>query len=267
MGATGVEERDGAFVTYLRPPGEGSGSGSVEARKAEVRDALERETRGTGGVEVEWGWQPHEEWSETWRRGLAPRRVGRRFVISPTWIDAHPDPDDLLLRIDPGMAFGTAEHETTRGCLRLLEGAVAQGDRIVDVGAGTGILSMAAVLLGAGEVVAVESDGFAVEAARENVELNGVDERIRIVSRVLDAPGLAELGPVDGVVANIRSRILESLLPGCRRALRPGGWLILGGVLSEERTDLVARAGEAGLEPEREVLDGEWWSGRLRMAG
>lgn len=267
LGATGIEERDGTFVTFLRPPGEGADSGAVEARVTEIREALDRETGGRGSVDVEWGWQPHEEWSETWRRGLSPRRVGRRLVVSPTWTEANVGPDDLLVRIDPGMAFGTAEHETTRGCLRLLEEVVGTGDRIVDVGAGTGILSIAAALLGAEEAVAVESDDFAVEAARENVELNGVGERIRILHRSLDAAGLADLGPVDGVLANIQCRILEVLLPGARRALRSGGWMILGGVLAEERTRLLARAAEMGLEPEREILDGEWWSGRLRTPG
>lgn len=258
LGATGVEERDGGFVTYLRPPED------PESRVAEIRDLLRAEVEGSATVEVDWSWQPHEEWAETWRRGLAPRRVGRRFLISPSWLDPEPGPGNLLVRIDPGMAFGTAEHETTRGCLELLEDGVREGDRIVDVGAGTGILSVAAALLGAEEIVAAECDEFAVEAARENVEVNRVADRIRIVRRTVDSAALRSMGPVDGIVANIRSRVLEALLPGARAALRPGGWLILGGVLSEEREALLARAREVGLEPEEEILDGEWWSGRFR---
>lgn len=258
LGATGVEERDGELVTYLRPPDD------PESRVAEIRDLLQGALPGGGSVEIAWGWQPHEEWSETWRRGLAPRRVGRSLLISPSWMDPDPGPGDLVIRIDPGMAFGTSEHETTRGCLRLLEEAVREGDRIVDVGAGTGILSIAAALLGAAEVVAAESDDFAAEAARENRDANRVTDRIRILRASVDSPGLRSLGPVDGIVANIRSRVLETLLPGARDALGPHGWLILGGVLSDERNRLLSRARHVGLVPEEEIVDGEWWSGRLR---
>lgn len=261
MGATAVEERDRKLVTHLPPPDD------PEARVQEVRAALDRKLGGSGSARVSWGWQPHEEWSETWRRGLAPRRIGGRLLVSPTWIDPEPRRDDLVVRIDPGMAFGTAEHATTRGCLELLESVVEEGDRVVDVGAGTGILSIAAGLLGAHEVIAAESDEFSCEAARKNAEANGVGDRIDVRHELLDASGLADLGPVDGVVANIQSRVLLNLLPGAARALFPGGWLVLGGVLASERDDLIGTAEQDGLTLDAEVLEGEWWSGRFRSRG
>lgn len=261
QGATAVEERDGALVTYLPPPDR------PEARVEEVRAALDRELEGSGSVRISWGWQPHEEWSETWRRGLAPRRIGDRLLVAPTWTDPEARPDDLVIRIDPGMAFGTAEHATTRGCLVLLEPVVHEGDRVVDVGAGTGILSIAAALLGARRVIAAESDEFACEAARKNAEANGVGERIEIRHDLLDGAGLADLGPVDGIVANIQSRVLLGLLSGAVRALSSGGWLILGGILASERDALVRGAGKEGLTLDAGIREDEWWSGRFRTGG
>ena len=261
LGATAVEERDGALVTYLPPPDR------PEARVDEVRVALDRALGGSGRVRVSWGWQPHEEWSETWRRGLAPRRIGSRLLVAPTWTDPEARPDDLVIRIDPGMAFGTAEHATTRGCLVLLEPVVQEGDRVVDVGAGTGILSIAAALLGARRVVAAESDEFACEAARENADANRVGKQIEIRHQRLDGAELADLGPVDGIVANIQSRVLLGLLPGAARALVPGGWLVLGGILASERDGLVRGAEGEGLILDGEVREDEWWSGRFRSPG
>lgn len=274
LGATAVEEREGEFVTYFPPPGD------PEARVAEIRARLDAVSGGPGAVggnesvQVGWGWQPHEEWSETWWRGLAPRRIGRRLLVAPTWMEPDPGLDDLVIRIDPGMAFGTAEHATTRGCLRLVEEIVEAGDRVVDVGAGTGILSIAAALLGAEKVIAADSDEFACEAARENAEANGVGDRIRIVQEPVDGSVLASLGPADGVMANIQSGVLLTLLEGARRALRPGGWLVLGGILGSERDEIVGRAGREGLALEAEICDAdgvagdeEWWSGRFRSEG
>lgn len=216
-----------------------------------------------GGAEVEVDWQEHGDWAELWKRGLEPRRVGRRFLVTPSWCTPDPRPDDLVLTLDPGMAFGNAEHGTTRGCLRLLEGVVRPGNRILDVGAGSAVLSIAAALLGAGEVVAVEADPLATPAAVENVEANGVSDRVRVVEARADVAGLEALGPRDGIVANIETGILGPLLPGFRAALAPGGWLILSGVPAEEWDAMTAAADEAGFTPDAVDADGEWRSGRF----
>jgi len=258
LGATAIEERGPELVTYLPPPDDPA------SRAEEVRAALEEAAGGSESVRVSWGWQPHEEWSDTWRRGLGPRRIGRRILVSPTWTDPGAGDDDVVIRIDPGMAFGTAEHATTRGCLELLEEVVEPGVSIVDVGAGTGILSIAAALLGADEIIAAESDDLACEAVLENAEVNGVAGKIRVLPGALSASGLAALGPVDGIAANIQSGVLRGLLPGAGRALEPGGWLILGGILVSEREDVISAAEAEGFEPEEEIAEGEWWSGRFR---
>lgn len=275
----GVEERDEHFLVYLpspdggdpSPAGDdpspagndpspaGGGSDRIVGRVAAV---LEQVVGAPLDIEVRW--QPHEEWEESWRRGLAPRRVTSRLVVSPSWMDPELRPGELLVVVDPGMAFGTAEHPTTRGSLRLLDRLVEPGDRIADVGAGSGILSIAAARLGASEVVALELDAWSCAAARENVELNGVTDRVRVHEKAV-APGfLPDEAPFDGVVANIESGILVPLLPGFHAGLRPGGWIVLSGILTGEAADVTGAATDAGFAPEAEEEEEGWWTAAFR---
>ncbi|HZD05729.1 MAG TPA: 50S ribosomal protein L11 methyltransferase, partial [Longimicrobiales bacterium] len=146
-----AEEADGRLVTHLAEP----------VDPEEVVGAVHRALAGLPGggrAEVETRWQPHRNWAEVWKKGLRPRRVTRRLVVTPSWCEPELRLGDLVLVIDPGMAFGTAEHGTTRGCLRILARTVRPGERVLDVGAGSGILSIAAARLGAVEVLALESD-------------------------------------------------------------------------------------------------------------
>lgn len=254
LGGRAVEERDGWYVTHLQEPD------APEDFLASARDAFGR-ALGPVGVEIETRWIPHEDWAESWKRGLAPRRITPRLVVTTSWLPVDRAPGDIVLTIDPGMAFGTAEHGTTRGCLRLLDGRVAPGERLLDVGAGSGILGIAAAHFGAAEVLAVEGDPLAVEALEENVALNGVSGRVRWEIRWADAEGLAGYGPRDGVVANIESGILRPLLPGFHAALRSGGWLILSGILDKEWDGLRRDAEGAGFRFLAVDEDGEWRSG------
>ena len=226
------------------------------------RDRLER-LLDPGAVEVEVEWQEHGDWAELWKQGLAPRRVTARLVVSPSWCTVEARPGDLVITLDPGMAFGTAEHGTTRGCLRLLDEAVSAGDVVLDVGAGSAILSIAAALFGAARVTALESDELAVPAARENVEANRVGDRVRVVEATADIDLLRSLGPCEGVVANIQRGILEELLPGFAAAVRPGGWLILSGIPEPEWDGMVTAAWGQGFSLDRVDPDGEWRSGRF----
>jgi ribosomal protein L11 methyltransferase len=218
-------------------------------------------------LEVRTGWQEHGDWARLWKRGLAPRRVTERLVVAPSWTAPELRPDDLLIVVDPGMAFGTAEHGTTRGCLRLLDGRVRPGDRILDVGAGSAILSIAAALLGAEVVHAVEMDELAVPTARENVAANGVEARVRVEGVRLDAEGVASRGVYDGVVANIEVGHLVPLLHGLRSATRPGGWLLLSGILAEEEEEVRALAEVDDFSVDEVDADGEWRSLVLERRG
>lgn len=255
-----LEEGEGAFTAPFEPP---SDPDEAVRRLAEL---LEAES-GVGGLEIEWRWQPHEDWESLWKRGLAPRRVTGRLVVSPSWEVPDLRTGDLLVTVDPGMAFGTAEHATTRGCLRLLDGTVRPGDRVADIGSGSAILAVAAALLGAGEVLAVESDPWAVEAARENVSRNGVGDRVSLVERLADVPWLAEQGPRDGIVANIERGVVVPLLPGFRRALRPGGWLVLSGIQEGEARAVQESARREGFTLQEEDREEGWWSAVLHREG
>lgn len=260
LGARGAVERDGWYVAWLAEPDD------LEAFLEHAR-ALLREETGLDDLRLVHAWQDHQEWAESWKQGLHPRRIGERIVVHPTWqAPAETRAGDLVIVLDPGMAFGTAEHGTTRGCLRLLEGTVARGDRVLDVGAGSGILAIAAARLGAAEVLAVEGDPLACEALRENLERNGVSGLVRVQEQWADADALAALGPVAGVVANVEAGLLRPLHRGFADAVQPGGWLVVSGILEPEweqvRNDLEA----AGFVFDGIDADGEWRSGRFRRA-
>lgn len=260
LGGRGAEERDGVLTTYVLPPDD------VEAFVQRARERLRAHT-GWDDLSIAWRWQVHEDWAELWKRGLDVRRVGRRLVVHPSWLDPGADPDDLVIRLDPGMAFGTAEHGSTRGCLRLLEHLVEAGQEVLDVGCGSGILSIAAARLGAGRVLAVDIDPLACAAARANVRDNAVRRIVTVREDTVTERWLAEAGPFGGVVANLETHLLLPIMNGLVGVLEPDGWLVVAGVLSRER-DRVVEAATDGLHgilrTEAEDRDGEWWCGAFR---
>jgi ribosomal protein L11 methyltransferase len=255
-----VEDGEGVFTAPFEPPEDPEG----EAHR--LRDWLTSET-GLDDVEVAWRWQPHEDWESLWRRGIVPRQVSSRVMVAPSWDVPSTESGSVVVVLDPGMAFGTAEHPTTRGCIRLLDGLVTPGERVADIGSGSGILAVAAALLGAREVRALESDPWAVEAAAANVVRNGVAHRVRVEEALVDLPLLAGLGVFHGILANIERGIVVPLLPGLVRALEPGGWLILSGIPRPEAHLVVEEAVRAGLLPAAEDPEEEWWSGSFRRGG
>lgn len=260
LGARGVEERGGWYVSYFDEPDDVAAFVELAVSHLEEETAL-------SPIRVEHGWQAHEAWEETWKRGLGPRRITDRIVVHPSW--APPEEvhiDDIVIRLDPGMAFGTAEHGTTRGCLRLLDGLVAEGSCVLDVGAGSGILSIAAARLGALSIIAIEGDGYACEAMQENIEANGVEGIVSVEEVWATADSLAARRPVDGIIANIEAGLLAPLHDGFRRALTPGGWLILSGILDHEWTELSQRAESHGFVFVQLDEDGVWRSGLFRLA-
>lgn len=220
-----------------------------------------------GGARVAWRLEDDQDWTREWRKGLRPRRTGP-FVVSPTWCEPRVEPGEHLILIDPEMAFGTGEHATTRGALRLLSESVRPGDRVLDVGTGSAILAIAAAMIGAGHVLAVEADPDALENAADNLRRNGVAGRVELVHALVDAAYLAArgTGAFDVVVANVLSGVLRPLLPSFRAALVPEGRLILGGILEEEADEMTAVAAAAGFALRVEDLEAEWW-GALFAAG
>jgi ribosomal protein L11 methyltransferase len=180
-----------------------------------------------------------EDWSTSWKANFKPLRVGQRLLIVPSWEKVQPRPGDILLHLDPGMAFGTGGHETTRLCLELLEQIMDDmplllTPAVLDLGTGSGILAMAAVQLGAGRVCAVDIDPQAVEVARENLAANGLTEQVECSTTPLES--MTE--NFDVILANILAEELVRLAPFLAERLNPGGSLVLSGILAEKE-DLV----------------------------
>ncbi len=176
-----------------------------------------------------------EDWSNSWKVHFKPLRVGKHLLIVPTWEDAVEQPGDLVIRIDPGMAFGTGGHETTRLCLELLESVMDTSPlltipSLLDLGTGSGILAMAANLLGAGRILALDIDPDAVIVARDNLRLNNMYDSIECGTDPLES--LTE--NFDIILANILAEELVRLAPFLAERLLPGGSLILSGILSEK---------------------------------
>ena len=253
LGATSVEERGSELVTFVPDPGDVATW--LTAARRQLAAIAQRETV------IAWRWQDDEDWSESWKRGLRPRRVGRSFIVAPSWTEPEVRAGDRVIVVDPEMAFGTGEHATTRGALRFLEQATQPGARILDVGTGSAILAIGAALLGAAEVIAIDSDADAILNARDNVARNAVAERIRLEHGLVDSDYLARAGAerFDIIVANVLSGVLRPLLPDFRRSLKAGGHLILGGILEHEAADLLEACALAGFDVIAEDLEDEWW--------
>lgn len=193
------------------------------------------------------------DWATSWREFFGPVTVGR-IAIVPTWVDYAPERGQLVVRIDPGQAFGTGHHETTRLCLAALQASVRAGMRALDVGAGSGILSIAAVRLGAASVEAFEIDPVAAEAARAACAANGMDGRVT----VRGAFPAEVAAPVDVAVANVSARADIAFAEALAAALRPGGRLIASGFPLEDRTAALAAFEAHGLTLAGERAEGGW---------
>lgn len=260
LGGTAVEEEGDLLTTYVATPAD------PDAFLEEAADRIE--ALAGGPVEMLWRWQDDEDWSARWREGLAPRTAGPRITVTQPWNPVEEAGDGIVIVIDPANAFGTGEHATTRGALRLMQTRIRGGERVLDVGSGTAILSIAAARLGAERVLAVESDGDTLETATENVTRNRVADRVELVHARVDAAYLAGAAspPFDLVVANVLSGILVPLLPALAASVTAEGAVILGGIMDVEADSVTAAAAEAGLERVGEDREGEWWTGLFRRS-
>lgn len=223
-----------------------------------------------------------EDWAETWKEHFHVARIGRRIVIKPSWRDFTPDAPDLaILELDPGMAFGTGTHPTTRLCLEALEDVVLPGVDVLDVGTGSGILTIAALKLGAAQALAVDVSTVAVRVTEENLALNGLAARVTVLQGTL---GLSDEGmplltpappdagedpvalltavravvPAQVVVANIIARVIGELAPALLAATAPGGWLITSGIIAERRAEAEGPLRAAGLQDVQVRQSGDW---------
>jgi len=194
-----------------------------------------------------------EDWAHNWKQYYQVQRIGQRIVIVPSWLEYAPQPADLILKLDPGMAFGTGLHPTTRLCLRLLEQHVLPGQQILDLGTGSGILAIAAAKLNEVKVEAFDLDAIAVAVASENVVLNQVADQVQVVQG-----GLETNQKYDLVVANIIASVLINLAPALAQVLNPGGTLLSSGIILARETEVTLALAAAGLEYRERHQEGEW---------
>ncbi len=196
-----------------------------------------------------------EDWTQTWKKYYKPKKIGERIVIKPTWENYIKQDNEIIIEIDPGMAFGTGTHETTIMCLRQLEKYVKQGDVIIDVGCGTGILSIGAAKLDAKKVIAVDLDEDSVRVSNENIVINKVENEVEVRHGDL-LEVVTEKSDI--VVSNIIAEIIVILVNDISKVLKNDGIFISSGIIIE-KIDMVKNSlRENGLEVLDVIIDGEW---------
>ena len=198
-----------------------------------------------------------DDWIDIWKKHFRPLHIGERVVVCPEWIEYAPKEGEAVVRLDSNMAFGTGEHETTAMCLELLQQYLRPGDAVVDVGCGSGILGIAALLMGAGFAYMTDIDYVAVQSATHNAALNGVDGRAKIA-----LSDLLEDADVRGQVmtANITADILCRLAGSIPKNLCPGGALILSGIIAPKLAQVIAAYEGVGLHLVKQLQRGEWYA-------
>ncbi len=236
--------------TYLSEDSETA----AKVRRAE--DALWHlsQLRQVGPLRV--GRLAEEDWAEAWKKFFFVQRIGERVVVKPSWREYRPEKDDVVLELDPGMAFGTGLHPTTRMCILACERLVGHDMRVLDLGTGSGILAIAAAKLGAASVLALDVDGVAAKVARENVAMNGLEDRVQVVQGSIDQ-AISDRG-YDLVLANIIASVIAELAPELHAATAPDGVLVVSGIIEEREGMVVEALKAAGLRIEETMAEGDW---------
>jgi ribosomal protein L11 methyltransferase len=194
-------------------------------------------------------------WNEEWEKTIKPIHVTDRIVITPTWHQYDPRPNEIVLIIDPKMSFGTGYHETTRVALRLMEKYITPGTHLLDVGTGTGVLAIAGIRLGAISAIGVDIDEWSYSNALENLEHNAVQHRIKMFRGDISS---APAGLFGMIVANIQLNVIKPLLTEMKNRLSPGGVLIVSGLLVQDRDEILSALGSSNYRIIEELRENEW---------
>ncbi len=202
------------------------------------------------------------DWASAWKSYFKPIQVGRVF-IKPSWEDVESTPESIVVEIDPGMAFGTGNHPTTQLCIQTLQKYITGGERLLDVGTGSGILAIAAAKLGAKEVQATENDPVAVEAARNNVAQNGVAETVSVMLSESPPPACV----FDIVVANITANTIIGMVDDLAAKVDTGGLIVASGIIESRSDEVAGHLADRGLEMVEKTTDDEWVALVMRKRG
>jgi ribosomal protein L11 methyltransferase len=209
-----------------------------------------------------------EDWQNSWKEHYGALPVGDRLIIKPSWVDLEPGESEgrTVIELDPGIAFGTGYHPTTYTCMEALEELVCPGMKVLDLGSGSGILAITALMLGAESVIALDIDSQAVTAARQNFRRLRLQDRTTLAKGSVPHPAAAE-NTIDLAVANISARGVADRSPFILQALRPGGMLVASGLLATQRPEVDDAVLELGFEPELEWPREEWLTLGYRAPG
>ena len=251
-----------------------------EAERTQLEAALAplADTFGLSLPPIVWEQQDDEDWSLSWKQHWQADPVGRRLLILPAWLELPPEhADRLVIRMDPGSAFGTGSHPTTRLCLEAIEALAEQtsdgrstglaGQRVADLGCGSGILGIAALLQGASRVAAADTDSLAVRATRDNAAVSGFSAQLQVeLGSVEQLAGLLDGRPADLLLCNILAPVIEALCPAFSTVLAPDGLGLLSGLLVEQAPRLQAALAEQGWRAELTAQQSQWGLMTIRRA-
>lgn len=216
-----------------------------------------------GRLEIESSDIREEDWANNWKQYFKPLKIGDKLVIKPSWENYNNNDDRIILDIDPASSFGTGQHNTTKLCLELLEKAIKNGDKILDIGCGSGILSIGAMLLGAASAVAVDIEQNAIETAAENAEKNNISlmKYTAYCGDIISDEKLSKkIGDgYDIITANIVADVLIAMKDIFRQKIKSGGILIISGIITERKDEVVNAVANSGFE-EIKIAEGEGWA-------
>ncbi|UHA74186.1 50S ribosomal protein L11 methyltransferase [Paenibacillus sp. 481] len=248
---------------------DGSDLSAIEVDIKERIELLKSFQIDPGTAAMSWRRLHEDDWANAWKQYFKPVRVSERLTIKPSWEDYTPETEaEQIIELDPGMAFGTGTHPTTSLCLRTLEAVIQGGEDVIDVGTGSGVLAIGACKLGARHVLAIDLDPVAVQSARENVQLNGLDSSVTVregdllnVIKTSETQQATELGvqlPIKVVVANILAEIITLFVDDVYEALQPDGVYITSGIIIKKEHVVEEALQASGFTIEEKHYEGDW---------